>query len=185
MKSSGAWRHAWVSTTPCFRDTDDDMIRTVLASGHPFLEGITLEKLEAEHSVRLRLPNPFRPFAEGGFGTPSGKCEFRAETLDFEPPVESRAGDRKLTARFPLELISPKNDDSMNSTFGNRPDTDANTAVLTIHPEEAKPRGIATGDAVLVFNDVKRNGRRVRNEARRQACADRSSRLHRTRNPRP
>ena len=138
---------------PCFRDTDDDMIRTVLASGHPFLEGITLEKLEAEHSVRLRLPNPFRPFAEGGFGTPSGKCEFRAETLDFEPPVESRAGDRKLTARFPLELISPKNDDSMNSTFGNRPDTDANTAVLTIHPEEAKPRGIATGDAVLVFND--------------------------------
>jgi anaerobic selenocysteine-containing dehydrogenase len=41
----------------------------------------------------------------------------------------------------------------MNSTFGNRPETDAHTAVLTIHPEEAKPRGILTGDAVLVFND--------------------------------
>ena len=138
---------------PCFRDTDDDMIRTLLASGHPFLEGITLEKLEAEHSVRLRLPDPFLPFAEGGFGTPSGKCEFHAETLDFEPPVESRSGDRRLAARYPLELISPKNDDSMNSTFGNRPETDAHTAVLTIHPEEARPRGILTGDAVLVFND--------------------------------
>jgi anaerobic selenocysteine-containing dehydrogenase len=79
---------------PCFRDTDDDMIRTLLASGHPFLEGITLEKLEAEHSVRLRIPDPFLPFAEGGFGTASGKCEFHAETLNFEPPIESRSGDR-------------------------------------------------------------------------------------------
>jgi anaerobic selenocysteine-containing dehydrogenase len=137
----------------CFRDTDDDMIRTALGSGHPFLDGITLDRLESEHSVRLRVPDPFRPFAEGGFGTPSGKCDFRAETLGFEPPVESRAGDRKLAARYPLELISPKNDDSMNSTFGYRPDTDAHTAVLTIHPDEAKPRGIATGDAVLIFND--------------------------------
>jgi anaerobic selenocysteine-containing dehydrogenase len=137
----------------CFRDTDDDMIRTLLASGHPFLEGITLEKLEAEHFVRLRIPDPFLPFAAGGFGTPSGKCEFHAETLGFEPPVESRAGDRRLVARFPLELISPKNDDSMNSTFGDRPDTHEHTAVLMIHPEEARSRGIATGDAVLVFND--------------------------------
>ena len=37
---------------------------------------------------------PFQPFAEGGFGTPSGKCEFHAETLDYTPPVESRLGDR-------------------------------------------------------------------------------------------
>ena len=137
----------------CFRDTDDDMIRTLLASGHPFVEGITLEKLDAEHSVRLRIPDPFVPFAEGGFGTASGKCEFRAEELNFEPPVESRAGDRALAARFPLELISPKNDDSMNSTFGYRPETDAHTGVLTIHPEEARARGILTGDAVQIFND--------------------------------
>ena len=63
---------------------------------------------------------PFLPFAEGGFGTPSGKCEFHAETLDYTPPVESRHGDAGAAARYPLELISPKNDDSMNSTFGNR-----------------------------------------------------------------
>ncbi len=138
---------------PCFRDSDDDMIRTLLQSEHPFLEGITLEALEARHSIRLRIPDPFLPFAQGGFGTPSGKCEFRAETLGFVPPVESRAGDAGLAARFPLELISPKNDESMNSTFGNRADTDAQTAALTIHPEDAAPRGIVAGDAVLVFND--------------------------------
>jgi anaerobic selenocysteine-containing dehydrogenase len=137
----------------CFRESDDDMIRGLLASGHPFVEGITLERLEKEHSVRLNISDPFTPFANGGFGTPSGKCEFHAETITFEPPVESRAGDAALVARFPLELISPKNDDSMNSTFGNRPETDANTAILKIHPEDAGPRGIATGDSVLVFND--------------------------------
>ena len=137
---------------PCFQDTDDDMIRAVLDVSHPFMEGITLERLEREHSVRLNLGPDFAPFAEGGFGTPSGRCEFHAETLDYEPPIESRLGDRSLAARYPLELISPKNDDSMNSTFGYRPDVDCQTAHLTIHPEDAAGRGIANGDAVRIYN---------------------------------
>ncbi len=137
----------------CFSDTDDDMIRTVLDGGHPFLDGISLERLDREHSVRLRIGDPFLPFAAGGFGTASGKCEFHAETLGYEPPLESRAGDRKLAARFPLEMISPKNGDSMNSTFGNRGEVDAQTAVLTLHPADAVPRAIGTGDAVRIFNE--------------------------------
>ncbi len=138
---------------PCFRDSDDDMLHTLLdGAEHPFLEGITLEELDKRHWMRLRVGEAFRPFAEGGFGTASGKCEFHAETLDYTPPVESRHGDRELLARFPLELISPKNADSMNSTFGNRPDTDAQTAVLTLHPADAARRGIAAGDSVRVFN---------------------------------
>jgi anaerobic selenocysteine-containing dehydrogenase len=138
---------------PCFRDTDDDMLRTLLDTGHPFLEGITLERLDREHFVRLKIGDPFLPFANGGFGTPSGKCEFHAETLGYEPPVESRLGDSGLSSRFPLEMISPKNDDSMNSTFGYRPDNDRQTAVLKLHPADAGPRAIATGDAVRIFND--------------------------------
>lgn len=138
---------------PCFHDSDDDMMRTLLASGHPFVEGITVERLDAEHSIRLNIPDPFLPFENGGFGTPSGKCEFRASELDFEPPVESRSGDRNLAARYPLELISPKNHDSMNSTFGNEPRVDAETAMLKIHPRDAQARMIANGDAVMIYND--------------------------------
>lgn len=138
---------------PCFRDSDDDMIRALLDSDHPFVAGITLDQLDAEHSVRLKIGDPFLPFAHGGFGTPSGKCEFNAATLHYEPPVESRLGDRALASRFPLELISPKNDDSMNSTFGYRDDTDRQTAALKLHPRDARPRTIATGDAVRIFND--------------------------------
>jgi anaerobic selenocysteine-containing dehydrogenase len=141
---------------PCFRDTDEDMIRTLLSSEHPFVKGITIEELDREHSIRLRVaPNgdPFQPFAHGNFGTPSGKCEFHAETLDYTPPVESRFGDPALRARYPLEMISPKNDDSMNSTFGNRMTTDLQTTTLHVHARDAAPRGIATGDQVRVFND--------------------------------
>jgi anaerobic selenocysteine-containing dehydrogenase len=138
---------------PCLRDSDDDMVRTLLDTSHPFFKGITPETLGEKHFQRLNIPDPFLPFAEGGFGTPSGKCEFHAETLDFTPPIESRSGDQDLLARYPLELISPKNDDSMNSTFGYRPATDLQTGTITIHPDDARPRGIRSGDQVHVAND--------------------------------
>jgi anaerobic selenocysteine-containing dehydrogenase len=135
------------------RESDDDMIRTFLSSGHPHLEGITLEALEQQHSIRLNIPSPFRPFAEGGFGTGSGKCEFHAETLDYTPPIESRHGDASLRTRFPLELISPKNDDNMNSTMASRPENDARTGRITLHPSDAAARGIGANDNVRVFNE--------------------------------
>src|SRR4029077_19384636 len=140
----------------CFRDTEDDMIRTLLKSDHPFLEGITLERLDREKFVRLNVAKgdePYLPFAKGNFGTPSGKCEFGAESLEYTPPVESRFGDEALRRKYPLELISSKNDDSMNSTFGNRAGVDEETSILHLHPADADPREIRTGDRVRVFND--------------------------------
>jgi anaerobic selenocysteine-containing dehydrogenase len=140
----------------CFRDSEDDMIRALLSSGHPFLEGITLERLDREHSVRLNVASgetPYRPFAEGNFGTASGKCEFGADALEYTPPVESRFGDASLRRKYPLEMVSSKNDDSMNSTFGNRDSVDKQTSVMHIAFEDAEPRGIRTGDLVRAFND--------------------------------
>ncbi|HLI86908.1 MAG TPA: molybdopterin-dependent oxidoreductase [Bryobacteraceae bacterium] len=136
----------------CFRDSEDDMIRTLLDSPHPFVKGITLEQLDREHFIRLRLPEPFQPFAGGNFGTPDGKCHFRAEELDYQPPVESRFGDSELRREFPFELISPKNDDSMNSTFGYRPGVDRETGLLHMHAADAARLGIHAADAVRVFN---------------------------------
>ncbi|MCW5983336.1 MAG: molybdopterin-dependent oxidoreductase [Bryobacteraceae bacterium] len=140
---------------PCFADTDDDLIRTALASGHPFLEGIDLERLEGELSVRLNVSpagEPFLPFAAGQFGTPSGKCDFRAGEFEYVPPVESRLGDTALHRSYPLELISQKGDHGMNSTFGNRQDADEETRVLSMHADDAAHRGIRSGDLVRIFN---------------------------------
>lgn len=141
---------------PCFRDSEDQMMRTLLASPHPFLRGITLEELEAKKFVRLRVApegEPFLPFAAGGFGTPSGKCDLAGLALDYVPPVESRLGSEELRARYPLELVSPKSDQGMNSSFGYRPEVDRETAALHMHPQDALPRGIHSGDGVRIFND--------------------------------
>ncbi len=139
----------------CFEESEDDMLRSLLAANHRFLDGITLERLDREHFVRLAVSPegaPFLPFAEGQFGTPSGKCEFGAESLDYTPPVESRHGAGELRARYPLELISPKGGDGLNSTFGNRPEADHQNASVAICPSDAAARGIANGDRVRLFN---------------------------------
>jgi anaerobic selenocysteine-containing dehydrogenase len=141
---------------PCLAESDDDMIRTLLDSPHPFLKNITLERLEREHSVRLNISEdgaPFLPFAEGNFGTPDRKCHFDAESLGYEPPVESRHGDATLKTKYPLELISPKNDDSMNSTFGHRDGPDLATSTLHLSAADADARGIRHADQVRVYND--------------------------------
>ena len=137
---------------PCFRESEDDMIRTLLDSEHPFIKGISLEELERNHFVRLRLPEPFQPFAQGGFGTADTKCHFHAETLNYEPPVESRFGSEELRRQFPFELISPKNDDSMNSTFGHRDSVDRQTATLHMHSQDAARLGIHGSELVRAYN---------------------------------
>jgi anaerobic selenocysteine-containing dehydrogenase len=96
---------------------------------------------------------PFLPFASGGFKTSSGKFELGALSLEYAPPVESRLGDAERNRRFPLELISNKNDNNINSTFGHRADVDRETAKLFISGSDAAQRGIAEGMPVRAFND--------------------------------
>ena len=140
----------------CFDESEDGMIAGLLRSGHRYMHGITVERLDREHSVRLNVApagQPFLPFAEGGFATKSGKFEFGAQELQFVPPVESRAGDAGLRSRYPMELVSSKSHNSMNSTFGNRPETAAETDYVAIHTADAEARQIRTGDVVRLFND--------------------------------
>lgn len=133
---------------PCFDDTEDDMIRALLDSDHPWVQGITLEDLERDHSVRLKVGKPFLPFAEGAFETPSGKCNLADPLPSYEPPVESRLGEKK----FPLELVSPKAAELVNSTFGNAGVGAEAGSQLEIHPDDATARGIGHGDLVRVVN---------------------------------
>jgi anaerobic selenocysteine-containing dehydrogenase len=139
----------------CFDDTEDQMIDGLLNTQSPYLRGITLDRLDREHFVRLNVSAKgaaFLPFASGGFKTPSGKFEFGASSLAYTPPVESRLGDPLLRRQYPLELLSSKNDDSMNSTFGHRESVDGQTSSVEIHPEDAAARGITETMQVRVFN---------------------------------
>ncbi len=143
-------------TESCFSDTEDQMIETLLCTSSTYVRGITLKQLEKDLFVRLRTGSEagsFLPFAKGNFRTASGKFEFGGSSLEYTPPVESPGGDAVLFGRYPLQLLSSKNDDSLNSTFGHRADVDQQTATLSINPNDASARGIVEGDSVRAFND--------------------------------
>jgi anaerobic selenocysteine-containing dehydrogenase len=147
----------------CFRDSDEDVARQALGSGHKNLGGVSWESLKEHGWQRLAVPQRFAPFAEGGFATPSGKCEFYSEALAqqgldplpfYNPPAESPESDPQLARRYPLSFISPPRRNFLNSSFANLPRfrDDDKAPELEMHPEDAAARGIRDGDAVRVFN---------------------------------
>ena len=147
---------------PCFRDSDEDICRTAVASTKPKMAGVTWDKVKAEGWQRLAVPERFAPFAEGGFPTPSGKCEFFSRWLEdqgidplpfYNPPAE--VADEALAKRFPLAFLSPPARNFLNSTFANvaRFREFEREPHLDLHPQDAAARGIRDGDSVRVFND--------------------------------
>jgi len=159
----------------CFQDGPEELIRQALAIGEDGhsknvgMEHITFEELERVGSIPLafhREPEarPFQPYLEGPLPTPTGKIEFcsealAAEGLDgvpaFVPNVESRWG--KDAGRFPLEFLSRKADNYMNSTFanleGHRRMEAKTSRRLEMHADDAAARGIADGDPVRIWNE--------------------------------
>ncbi len=150
-------------TEPCFRESDDDIARHAFRHTHPRAAGIEWDRLKRDGFARLSVPAPYAPFAEGAFPTPSGKCEFHSATLAsqghdplpaFVPPRESAASNPALAKRFPLAFISPPARNFLNSSFANleRFVAEERGPRLEIHPDDAAPRAIATGDTVRIFN---------------------------------
>jgi anaerobic selenocysteine-containing dehydrogenase len=148
----------------CLRESDEEMARQALDWTDPTLAGITFEQLEREGSVRLRVPDPYTPFAQGGFPTPSGKCELLSASLEragqdplagYTPPRESAASAPKRAGKYPLAFISPPAHHFLNSTFSAQPAfvRRESQPFLTLHPRDAETRGIRDGQPVRIFND--------------------------------
>jgi anaerobic selenocysteine-containing dehydrogenase len=148
----------------CFKDSDEEIARQAMSGDHPRMQGITLEALKERGWQRLNVPQPFAPFAEGNFPTPSGKCEFYSESLKrqgidplptYIPPRESVQTAPALAEKYPLAIISPPAHNFLNSSFANLPSFihAEKEPFLDIHPADARPRGIASGDRVRVWND--------------------------------
>jgi anaerobic selenocysteine-containing dehydrogenase len=103
-------------------------------------------------------------FSDLVFPTPSGKIELiSAEAAerwgvdplpDYREPVES-ARTEGLSARYPLSLMTPNTKNRIHSQFNNlKMIRDLSPAPqVSIHPEDAGPRGIMPGDRVRIFND--------------------------------
>lgn len=139
----------------CFRDSDEDICRTAL-------KGIDWDRLKQAGWQRLDVAERFAPFAQGGFPTPSGKCEFYSAWLEkqgvdplpfYNPPVEVSGSE--VDQNYPLAFLSPPARHFLNSSFANvaRFREFEREPHLDMHPRDAAERGIADGDMVRVFND--------------------------------
>lgn len=139
-------------TEACFGDDDLTLCRSA------FGQRLDFQRLLDEGFAPLDLPDA--PFAQGGFPTPSGRCEFYSARLaalgldgvpDHVPNHEPAGAD----ARHPLAMISPPARNFLNSTFVNLQSLRdiEGEPLLEIHASDAAARGIADGDEVRVFND--------------------------------
>jgi len=151
-------------TDPWTRDDDLTLIKQALDTQSPKLKGVTFETLLERGWVRLDVPTPYLPYADGEFPTPSGKCELFSQRLadmgldplpTYIPPYESPERDPALVARYPLTLISSPAHTFLNSTFVNVTSLrrQAQEPEVLLHPADAERRGIATGMRVTVHND--------------------------------
>ncbi|MFC4062664.1 molybdopterin-dependent oxidoreductase [Planomonospora corallina] len=136
-------------TEPSLYDSDLELAEQLLSSGHPSLEGITLDRLRKEGWVRLNVPRPFLPFAEG-FPTPSGRLRF-PQGPAYVPPHTATASRE----RYPLALVTPAPHTFLNTTFGNNPELLRRSGGprVTVNPQDAAARGLAAGQRVRVFNE--------------------------------
>ena len=149
----------------CFRESEDDAIDAALDSKHPWMEGMTRDRLKSEAQVRLNFgtDDAYLPFANGNFFTTSGKAELYSEGLaqqgldpvaSFVAPKESRNAQNG-NSRYHFELLGRKADNFLNSTFANLPKVRMmeDPSLLEINPADASAKGIRDGQSVRIFND--------------------------------
>jgi len=161
----------------CFHQDDVTILRQLVATQtHEHFETITWDGLLRNGFARLNLPTPHLPFIQGNFGTPSGKCEFFSQRMAddgydplpaYTPPAwtvtdhgvavkngVTTNGNAPHSTDY-LVCISPPAHSFLNSSFANieRFLEREKEPLLHIHPDDALPREIEDGAAVMVGNE--------------------------------
>ncbi len=149
-KSTEAWLKSFVDATP----------------GLPNFE---IFKTKEFHPIPHQRPHvafqrQIEDLENNPFPTPSGKIEIDSQLItklnnplipSIPKYIEPWEGpNNKISDRHPLQLISPHARTRVNSLFDNlTPFKEKGDDAIWIHKTDAYERGIAHGDAVLVYND--------------------------------
>jgi anaerobic selenocysteine-containing dehydrogenase len=144
---------------PLLQESDEALLQTALQSPSNLNSAapVTWDALK-QHGF-AHWPVADAPFAQGGFPTPSGKCEFFSERLaamgqDPVPDYLPNHEQADSQATYPLAMISPPARNFLNSTFVNVKSLRdmEGEPLLEIHPQDAQARQVNDGDMVRVFN---------------------------------
>jgi anaerobic selenocysteine-containing dehydrogenase len=135
----------------CFKDDDRTLCQQALEG-----TGVSWALLQQQAWFSPALPQA--PFAQGGFATPSGRCEFFSQRLldqGLDPLPQYLDNYELPSAQYPLQMISPPARNFLNSSFVNVQTLQdkEKEPVLEMHDTDAQARGLSDGQRVEVFND--------------------------------
>ena len=141
-------------TDPRLFDSDETLVRQLLDSAHPWLDGITFEGLVADGWARLAVVPGHRPGIDSDLTTPNGKLQL--QPLSYTPGSETPAGDPDLASRYPLVLLTRKQHTKFLNAHYAGSDAhhpQAGEPLCSLAPADAAARGVSAGDLVELFND--------------------------------
>lgn len=121
------------------------LIDKLLDSKNPWLQGISRANLTKEKSIKLRLPQPFLPYADGS--------NFEDKKIRFSPPPQQLQFEEEPCEQFPLRLISPPGAVVVNTTMGNVPSIlkiAGGEPTILIHPLDAERYGITDAQSTRI-----------------------------------
>ncbi len=125
----------------------DQIASDLLNSDHPHVQGITLERLKAERSIRINLPADFRPYADGS--------NFPDRKIRFSPAPRQLAFQVTPNDQFPLRLISPPGAYVVNTSMGNVDEllkAAGGEPTILIHPADAQIAGVSDGQRARIIS---------------------------------
>lgn len=166
-----------------FKWNDTECLENYVDWNAQTCEGIDLAYLRKHGFARLKAfgdKDVRVRHANGDFPTPTGKCHFLVEGAknfvagpfrqmyegfqpgedldslpDYVPSRETPATNPTLSAKYPLNIISPKSHGFLNSCYANVEEKikGQGEQFVLINQFDATARGINTGSVVKVFND--------------------------------
>jgi anaerobic selenocysteine-containing dehydrogenase len=127
-----------------------ELAKELLDSPHPFLEGISFERLQTERSVPLNLPDNYQPYRNGS--------HFPDQKIRFSPTPKQVDFKVRPSSEFPLRLISPPGAYIVNTSMGNISSllkAAGGQPTVLVHPEDAASCGVEDQQKVKL---ISRNG---------------------------
>ena len=136
--------------------TDDELLVNAFANTDT-LGSVTLESLRGAGTRRINVPEDFRPYAQGGFATGSGKAELASSFMEsFGHGFVPGYCEPEVDAAYPLSLMTPKiHTRFLNSSYAHLPNHGGREGepFVELSEGDAVARLVSDGDLVEVFNE--------------------------------